>query len=159
MKKHGHINETVFSIWVDRTQHNESRATYGGYDLEKYAAPGAEIEWHDINKNQSFWEVVLQNLTLSNSLNPKAEKQYVLGSNGQQNMIVDSGTAFIMMPNPDIELLLNYLNYEQGIGCYNGRDFITCECANQNYIDWFPDFTLHIKDKPYFIPKEQYVYK
>ena len=30
---------------------------------------------------------------------------------------------------------------------------------NNNYIDWFPDFTLHINDKPYFIPKEQYVHQ
>jgi hypothetical protein len=91
-------------------------------------------------------------------LNPRAEKQYVFGTNGTQTMIVDSGTSFLMLPSPEVDLLIDYLNYEQGIGCYNGNDAITCDCLEDNYIDWFPDFTLRIDDKPYFVPKEQYVY-
>ena len=73
-------------------------------------------------------------------------------------MIVDSGTSFLLMPSPDISLLIDYLNYEQGIGCFNGNDGIKCDCLSDNYIDWFPDFTVHIDNKPLFIPKEQYVY-
>ena len=69
-------------------------------------------------------------------------------------MIVDSGTSFLYMPMADINLLIDYLNFEQGIGCVNAKDAITCDCISNNYIDWFPDFTLHINDKPYFIPKE-----
>jgi len=49
MYKSGHIKEKVFSIWVNHHSHNESRATYGGYDLEKFAYPDSELEWHDID--------------------------------------------------------------------------------------------------------------
>lgn len=45
----GSIEEKVFSIWVNQKEHNESRATYGGYDTEKYALPDSELVWHDIN--------------------------------------------------------------------------------------------------------------
>lgn len=69
-------------------------------------------------------------------------------------MIIDSGTSFLMLPSPDMALLVDYLNFEQGIGCYNGAAGVTCACLEDNYIDWFPDFTLHIGDKPYFVPKE-----
>lgn len=102
-------------------------------------------------------------MTISNSLNPKAEKQYVFGLNGSKNgnqtMIVDSGTSFLMIPGADVDLLLDYLNYEQGLGCFDLTDAITCVCTEDNYIDWFPDFTLNIGNKPYFIPKETYVYQ
>lgn len=70
----GHISEKVFSIWVNQKQHNESRATYGGYDMQKYALPEAELEWHNINHTNNFWQIELQNMTISNSLNPVAEK-------------------------------------------------------------------------------------
>jgi len=33
-----------------------------------------------------------------------------------------------------------------------------CDCAFDNYMDWFPDFKLLIDGKNYFVPKEQYVY-
>ena len=56
-------------------------------------------------------------MTISNSLNPVAEKQYVFGlnnksENGNNTMIVDSGTSFLMLPSPDVDLLFDYLNYE-----------------------------------------------
>lgn len=49
MYKSGNVKEKVFSIWVNQKEHNESRATYGGYDLDKYAHPDSQLEWHDIN--------------------------------------------------------------------------------------------------------------
>lgn len=120
MYNHGHIEEKVFSIWVNQKQFNESRATWGGYDLEKFAHPDSELEWHNINHTNGFWQIVLDNMTISNSLNPTAEKQYVFGTNGTQQMIVDSGTSFLMIPSTDAELLVDYLNYEQGLGCIGG---------------------------------------
>ena len=77
-------------------------------------------------------------------------------------MIVDSGTSFLMLPSADVDLLIDYLNYEQGMGCIDASWAITCPCVDDNYIEWFPDFTLNIGNttsKPYFIPKEQYVYE
>ena len=54
-------------------------------------------------------------MSISNSLNPKAEKEYIFGKNN--TMIVDSGTSMLMMPHPDLKLLKDYLLYEQGIAC------------------------------------------
>jgi len=102
--KGGSIEEKVFSIWVNQKEHNESRATYGGYDMEKYAHPDSELEWHNINHTNDFWQLEIQNMTISNSMNPVAEKQYVFGlnnksENGNNTMIVDSGTSFLMLPH------------------------------------------------------------
>ena len=43
MQKYGHIDEKVFSIAVNHSQHNESTVTYGGYNMKKFAEPGAEL--------------------------------------------------------------------------------------------------------------------
>lgn len=97
-------------------------------------------------------------MTISNSLNPEAEKQYQFGKNNE--MIVDSGTSMLMMPHPDLELLKNYLIFEQGMGCYfNKYGFVECECLFDNVEDYFPDLNLHVNDKKYFIPKEDYLYQ
>jgi hypothetical protein len=48
LKKHKLIDEMVFSIMVNRKHKNESMATFGGYDVAKYAKEGAKLEWHDI---------------------------------------------------------------------------------------------------------------
>ena len=106
MKKHKLIDEMVFSIMVNSKHRNESKATFGGYDLDKYAMKGAELEWHNINNKFSFWLLELTNMTLSNSLNPKAEKEYVFGTKSLVNyMIVDSGTSFLLMPSNELKLL------------------------------------------------------
>ena len=55
MYNHGHVEEKVFSIWVNQKQFNESRATWGGYDLEKFSHPDSELEWHNINHTNGFW--------------------------------------------------------------------------------------------------------
>jgi hypothetical protein len=55
MFQSGNIKEKVFSIWVNQKQNNESRATYGGYDMHKYAHIDSQLEWHDINHANSFW--------------------------------------------------------------------------------------------------------
>jgi len=75
LKKEKVIDEAVFSIAVNHIHKNESKATFGGYDMEKYAKPGAVVEWHDVLEvKYGFWLFELSNLTLSNSLNPVAEK-------------------------------------------------------------------------------------
>jgi len=119
LKKEKVIDEAVFSIAVNRNHKNESKATFGGYDMEKYAQPEAELEWHDVLKvHVGFWLFKLTDLTLSNSLNPMAEKEYVFGNNAKENyMIVDSGTSFLMMPKYEHDKFRDYLLYEQGIEC------------------------------------------
>ena len=51
--------------------------------MDKYALPDSELEWHDINHTNQFWQIEIQNMTISNSLNPVAEKQYVFGLNNK----------------------------------------------------------------------------
>lgn len=97
-------------------------------------------------------------MSISNSLNPKAEKQYIFGKNN--SMIVDSGTSFLVMPHPDLVLLKDYLMYEQEMVCWFDKyGYITCECLFDNARDYFPDLTLDIDGKRYFIPKEEYLYQ
>lgn len=97
-------------------------------------------------------------MSISNSLNPEAEKEYTFGTDSI--MIVDSGTSMLCMPHNDLSLLKDYLIFEQGIGCYfDSNNFIQCECMFDNAADYFPDLNLHINGKRYFIPKEDYLYQ
>jgi len=59
-----------------------------------------------------------------------------------------------MLPKPDTDMLIDYMNFEQGMGCFHGQEGITCACLEDDYMEWFPDFSLHIGNKPYFILKE-----
>jgi len=55
MRKNDIINQRVYSFSVSDHKNVSSKAIWGGYDMQKYAAPGAEIEWHVINADNSFW--------------------------------------------------------------------------------------------------------
>lgn len=49
MLKSNIIEQRVYSFAVSDIKNVSSTAVWGGYDMQKYAAKGAELEWHDIN--------------------------------------------------------------------------------------------------------------
>jgi hypothetical protein len=49
------IQQRVYSFSVSDHKNVSSKAIWGGYDMEKYAAPGSELEWHDIDPKSVYW--------------------------------------------------------------------------------------------------------
>ena len=77
-----------------------SKMTWGGYDLKKYLNPGSSFKFHQLNQTSAFWLTKLDHVSLTNSVNPKADKQYTFGNNSE--FIIDSGTTFTMMPSKEV---------------------------------------------------------
>ena len=58
-KETGAIDQAVFllSIGMEDVQ---SKITFGGYDLEKYAT--GDVKWHNIDQFSAYWEVNMVHL-------------------------------------------------------------------------------------------------
>jgi hypothetical protein len=65
MRDSGVIQKAVFSIMIEM-KNNRSMMTFGGVNLEEMSAFGSTLRYHPItSKNNSDWELTLQNMTLS----------------------------------------------------------------------------------------------
>ena len=56
MKQVGAIDAAIFSLAIG-LEDVQSRITFGGYDLEKFAA--GPIQWHDASTSSRYWELAL----------------------------------------------------------------------------------------------------
>ena len=80
----GVIQDKVFSFMVGQGM-QESKVTFGGYDLNKYAR--GDIFWHDL-KSTNYWTLHMTSAFLgTKQLHPTV-----------QEVIIDSGTSFFLMP-------------------------------------------------------------
>ena len=67
-----------------------SSLTFGGYDTEKFAKPGAEMKWFSTDaENTNYWSLPLD------SQIKMGDKQVSIVSN---NLIIDSGLSYAMIP-------------------------------------------------------------
>jgi hypothetical protein len=58
LKQKNLIDESVFSISIGAGD-IESRITFGGYDIEKYAASNTSINWHEAESLSIYWQMSL----------------------------------------------------------------------------------------------------
>jgi len=49
LKKDGIIDQAVFSLYID-LENDNSKITYGGFNLVKYAQKRAKLTFHEINR-------------------------------------------------------------------------------------------------------------
>ena len=122
-------------VGIGRNQ--PSKMTLGGYDLEEFAVPGQNLTFHKIAPDSFYWKVKLTKVTTS-------FKNLTLGQN--KNIIVDTGTSYLTMNIEDrVELVKNLES--QGLECYFDQDVVICTSPAFNYLDYYPDLTLHIEGK------------
>lgn len=88
------IEEKVFSIQVG-DQNEASIITIGGYDSDKYAKEN--VTWHDL-ANKLYWTIDMQGVSLAGE---------DLGIKTKE-VIVDSGTSYLLMPTVDFEIFSQY---------------------------------------------------
>ena len=53
-KNAGTIDKAMWSFFVDMDS-DTSKMTFGGYDKEKFALPGVDMNFHDINTTSEEW--------------------------------------------------------------------------------------------------------
>ena len=58
MRDSGAIDNAIFSMMIELIN-NKSKMTFGGYDLENMAAPGATIQYHNLVAPLYHWTLVM----------------------------------------------------------------------------------------------------
>ena len=106
----GTIDQRVFSLYIN-TVENESRITYGGFDLEKFAHPAhQQLTWHSLSSDwfneHVHWKLSLESMTVDG---------YSLVQNKQ--VIVDSGTSLILMPAEDRQAIVDTIAKKRNLDC------------------------------------------
>ena len=61
MKRDGAITDKVFSFSINPDTEEKSAATFGGYDLEKYAK--GSLSWHEADTTSIYWSLTLGGMT------------------------------------------------------------------------------------------------
>lgn len=126
--------------------------------MESFAEPNATLRYHDIESTSVHWQLKLESMSLHYDKNENDSTAAYLPSFGEgQDVIVDSGTSFLLMPLAERNAFVDFLYAEQEIFCLNSN-IPVCFCSESQY-ESFPDLAFNIDGENYFIPKESYVIK
>jgi hypothetical protein len=64
MRDSGVIDQAVFSLYID-LQHDNSKISFGGYDLEKFAHKNSELAYHYVYpQNAIHWQLSLPQISV-----------------------------------------------------------------------------------------------
>lgn len=119
----------MFSFYLSKGAGSEGNLKIGGYDLQKYARPGATPE--DIIWNPAVdegWTIPMNGAKFKNStkLDVKAEQ-----------LTLDTGLSYALVPPRDIEEITDKLKANTNITCqqegHNDLDMYECQCSKAQY--------------------------
>ena len=79
-----------------------SKMTFGGYDDIKYGKPNSTVHWHTLiqGSNSRYWSISLTAANIGKQNIPLTVNQ----------MIIDSGTSYLLMPKEDFSTLKLYFS-------------------------------------------------
>lgn len=122
LKKSGAIDHMSFSISIAKD--GQSQMTFGGYQESIYAT--GPISWHNISQYSNYWSVGFE------------EFSYKIGNKTVQvkpdvEVIVDSGTSYILMPSIQRKRLIRDIQDVTGTNCYFQKQVYICECFFNEY--------------------------
>lgn len=108
----------MFAMFIDTGDH--SSIQMGGYDLKKYAKPGAELKWYELTSD-FFWEFKFNNVQLGDlDFYPSVEY-----------MMADTGTSLNMIPNEDFDKIYNHF-FKDKLECRKLANTLTsCQCTKE----------------------------
>jgi hypothetical protein len=104
-----------------------SKLLLGGYDMEKYAV--GPIAFHDVDPEKIWWTTTLGMLSFVGTKKADAANQRYNNIGAGSKIIFDSGTSFLMIPNYQRDILLEFLIKEQGLKC-KVEGLIQCSCKD-----------------------------
>ena len=118
----------MFSIYLSNDESVPGKMIFGGYDLAQFAKQGAkdsDIFWADQAKNDQYWTLDSKNVQIGDG--------QTLADNTQQ-LIIDNGMSFGLIPNKSFIALLKFLKEKHGVACQNNRPFWSCEMTEEKYL-------------------------
>ncbi|CDW90538.1 eukaryotic aspartyl protease family protein [Stylonychia lemnae] len=143
----GMIHNRLFSLFLV-SGNGESKITIGNYDLQKFAR--SEISWHPLS-SLNYWTLTLKSAYFGDEkLKPTVK-----------NIIVDSGTSFLLVPTEDY-LEIKQKFWDKDFSCKNEymyNNLFTCQCSDEQYETDFKDIKVQIEGVQYVISKQNYIIK
>lgn len=106
----------MFSIYLTNDKKTPGDISFGGYDLEKYAKPGAEITWADQSANEQYWAVNTKSVGFGGK--PLADYN--------QQVIFDNGMSLAMAPEKSFVELMKALQ-TNGFECQESQPVWMCK--------------------------------
>lgn len=124
MKETGTIDKAIFSMSIGMKD-VQSKMTFGGYDTKTFAT--GELYWHDIHDpwvgKPIHWAIQMDGVSFK-SPNGK------INTWGQgRNVVVDSGTSYVLMPAADRAQMISQIEQDTGIECDMTRVVPYCSCT------------------------------
>jgi len=155
----------IFSIFLTNKDGTNGKITFGGYDVEKFAAPGKtekDVFWASMAHAATyFWVMNMGEIGFSDG-----NKMQSLIS---KHMILDSGLTYALIPTEDFKILTTLLDSKYGVKCASSsKDKNTaqvnpsdCTCKDFNAL---PDLNMKVladkedkTGKVLSIPRELYI--
>lgn len=109
---YNHNFDQMFSVYLSNDNVNKvpGDISFGGYDLEKYAKKGAQIQWMDQSHNEFYWTVSSKNVNQGGK---------PISQNNQQ-IIFDNGMSLAMVPEKAFVEVVKRL-HDHGLECREAR--------------------------------------
>lgn len=107
MKETGTIDAAMFSLSIGMGN-VQSKITFGGYNTSLFAS--GPVDWHDIRPGSMFWKLPMSGLEYTSK---KSNITYNYGHSDE--IIVDSGTSYVLMPKADLDTMVLQMENEIGI--------------------------------------------
>ena len=159
--ENGDIDQRVFSIYID-WDHMNSKISFGGYDLEKYAHPEYQaLDWNTLINplETTMWFIGFESMNMIAPYNSTSEEKKTYGNFTipSNKILIDSGTSFNLLPWDDRTRIVDMINeMNPSFECTHGQISI-CHCGTSDGVDRFPDIHFNLMGKDYFIPVQDYV--
>jgi len=118
----------MFSIYLSNDEAVPGKMIFGGYDLAQFAKQGAketDIFWADQSKNDQYWTIPSKNVQIGDG---------AVLAGGNQQLIIDNGMSFGLIPNQSFINLLKFLKEKHGVNCQNNKPFWSCEVSEEKYM-------------------------
>jgi len=145
----GAVDNKLFSFSIAADNTTQSQVTFGGYDTDKFAT--GNLTWVDAKNNSLWWTLTLDQMsfsvdTYSNELDSfTRDPPYEATFGKKAEIIVDTGTSYVYLPETDMENFITILEYKAGIVCELYDDEIPiCTCGSSKEQNNFPDLTFTI---------------
>lgn len=111
--------DSIFSIYLSNDESIKGDISFGGYNLEKFAKPGAQIKWVDQAANENYWEANSKGISFGD------HKDFI---SDPQTVIFDNGMSLAMVPEKRFTELIIKIQKNYGMACGPHRPLWVCEC-------------------------------
>lgn len=155
----GKILDPIFSFYLSKGGQAGSAVTFGGYNAEKFAKEGKDIQWLDLDpENNNYWSLPMEpTISFGETKNLKAKIS-------STNAILDSGLSYALVPSRDVKVLSQLVKDQSKIDCKAAKGeeqsnvaFYHCESCSEANLAKVPSLHLNLGGKDFVMPRQSFI--